>query len=405
MQITYIILVILIYVFHILYKGDLSFILLVFLLVMPAVILALLIIQTRMLKITVYRTSRPAERGKPEILKIVLENPSVFPITACRLTVSYKSSFPPDKFSTEKYSVVVPISQRTKESVTLSFTPEHCGYFDITLKSAGVSDMLGLVTLFKKVRFKDRVVVLPAVFPFEPDMGKSFAHSNDSDIFSSSRSGDDPSEIFQLREYRAGDSMNRIHWKLSGRGEEFIVKELSEPISSRILIICDAAACKNAESLDKVLDMTATIALFLSGAAAAYTIAAAADDGTVFTADVSGQEAAFAALTGLCCGSVSYTNRLTDDIYSSATAELIKKGYSQIMVISADTDKTFIDELARICGETKLTVFCTTPPSFPAEDKNDDNFFAEIIYSTAEELDEKYSGSYSDTEPYADQNL
>ena len=397
MQITYIILVALIFVFHILYKGDLSFVLLAFLVLMPIVLFVLLIIQTAMLKITVSCAAKSAERGKPEILKIILDNPTFFPITACRLTVRYKSFFPPDKPVSEKYSLVVPVSQRTRESVTLSFTPEHCGYVDISMKSTKISDILGLSVLFKKIRFTDRIVVLPAIFPFNPDMEKSFTYSSDSDAFSAVKAGDDPSEIFQLREYRDGDSMNRIHWKLSSRGESFIVKELSMPISSRVLILCDTGACKNAASADSVLDMTATLASFLSGMQAAYTIAAASDDGTIFTAEVSDQETLLSALTELCCGSASFGNRVTDESYLSAAAELIKRGYSHILAVSAEADKAFLDELSRLCAETKLTVFCTSSAPKPDE-KAEELFFTEIIYSDAEGLDERCREFYSSGE-------
>ena len=404
MQVTYIILAVLVYIFHILYKGDLSFILVAFLVLMPAALFVLLTIQAAMLKISVSCASKSAERGKPEVLKIVLYNPTIFPITACRLSVRYKSFFPPDKPAAEKYSVIVPVSQRTRESVTISFTPEHCGYVDISLKNVKISDMLGLTWLFKKTRYTDRITVLPAIFPFSPDMEKSFAYSADSDVFSSAKSGDDPSEIFQLREYRDGDSMNRIHWKLSSRGESFIVKELSKPINSRVLIICDLGVCKTSESFDMVLDMTATIASFFSGMQAAYTIAAVSEDNTLFAAEISDQESLLSALTELCCGSVCFGSRMTDEEYLPAAAELIKKGYSHILAITAETDKVFLDELSRLCAETKLTVFCTSPASVSEdkEDKNSDLVFTEIIYSDAEGLDEKCQEFYSDRSPYAE---
>lgn len=403
MQVTYTILVALIFIFHILYRADLSFILLAFLIVMPVLLFILLIIQTSMLRISVSCASKSAERGKPEVLKITLDNPSLFPITACFLTVRYKSFFPPDKPLTEKYSVAVPVSQRTKESITLSFTPEHCGYVDISLKNARICDMLGLTSLFKKTRYTDRITVLPAIFPFNPDMEKSFAYSSDSDIFSSVKPGDDPSEIFQLREYRSGDSMNRIHWKLSSRGESFIVKELSKPISSRVLILCDLGACTAAESSDRVLDMTATVSSFLSGMQSAYTIAAASDDNALFISEVSDQESLLSALTGLCTGSACFGNRITDEPYLPAAAELIKRGYSHVLAVSAKADKAFIDELSHLCAESKLTVFCTSPSSSSDEQKEkEDLFFTEIIYSDAEGLDEKCQEFYSDRNPYTE---
>ena len=400
MPITYIILTALIFVFHILYKGDLSFILLIVLILMPIVLFVLLTIQAAMLKISVDSHSKAAERGKPEILKITLNNPTIFPIAVCRLTVRCKSFFPPNKPVREKYSVTVPIGQKARESVTLSFIPKHCGYMDISLKSARISDMLGLTSLFKRVWFGDRITVLPVSHHFAPDMEQSFAHSPDSDVFSPVKPGDDPSEIFQLREYHDGDSMNRIHWKLSGRSEDLIVKELSQPISSKILILCDLGACKTAESSDKVLDMTATLANFLSGMQTAYTIAAAGDD-AIFTAEVSDSESLFMALTKLCCGSASYFSRITEAADTSGAAELMRNGYSHVLAVSAESDKAFYEELLRLCGETRLTIFCTLPDPEPAEERKD-LLSAEIIYSDAESLEEKYREFYCRQDPYSE---
>ena len=37
----------------------------------------------------------------------------------------------------------------------------------------------------------------------------------ESDSYSTIKGGDDPSEVFAIREYREGDRLQRIHWKLS----------------------------------------------------------------------------------------------------------------------------------------------------------------------------------------------
>ena len=112
LQITYIILLIMIFIFHILYKGDLSFILLVFLTAMPVLLFILLIIQTAKLNISISSSSKASERGKPEVIKIFLENTAFLPVTACRLTFRYKCFFPPDKRSTAGISIYLPQERR-----------------------------------------------------------------------------------------------------------------------------------------------------------------------------------------------------------------------------------------------------------------------------------------------------
>ena len=43
--------------------------------------------------------------------------------------------------------------------------------------------------------------------------------------YSGSRPGDDPGETFDIREYREGDSIRQIHWKLTGKMDRLIIRE------------------------------------------------------------------------------------------------------------------------------------------------------------------------------------
>lgn len=48
----------------------------------------------------------------------------------------------------------------------------------------------------------------------------------DSDEYSMRHPGDDPSETFALREYVPGDRVRSIHWKLTEKTGEVIVRQL-----------------------------------------------------------------------------------------------------------------------------------------------------------------------------------
>lgn len=51
--------------------------------------------------------------------------------------------------------------------------------------------------------------------------------------------GNDVSEILQIREYRKGDSIKNIHWKISAKMGTTMVKELDTPNDNSILILFD----------------------------------------------------------------------------------------------------------------------------------------------------------------------
>ncbi len=386
MRIIYIVLTFLMCVFHALYKGDLSFILLVFLLVLPLALFVMLTVQSFFLKISAADISGAAGRGKRELLRITVENRSFLPVASVKLKFRYISCFPPDKPKAEKYIVSAPVSPRSKETLTVGFTPVHCGYVDISVKYAVIGDLLGLTAIPRKFRLSDRITVMPSTYEFYPNSEKNSSVYSESDKFSAVSPGDDPSEIFELREYRSGDSMNRIHWKLSSRGEEFIVKELSLPAADRVLILCDTGSCGNCDDFDAMLDIAATLSAFLVKLHSAHIIAAPAEDGTLFTAHITESEDFAAAFTEMCGGTVSFGKRVTDESCIRGLSDILRKGCSRVLAVSKDDGKAFTEELLRICGETALTVFCTAAPSEQSKDTGFSS--AEIIYSLAENLNE-----------------
>ena len=81
-----------------------------------------------------------------------------------------------------------------------------------------------------------RLTILPNLFPMDADMTARPAYADDG---ASDRRGEDRSEVYQLREYRPGDDIRQIHWKLSSKLDELILKEASQPESRSLLVFWD----------------------------------------------------------------------------------------------------------------------------------------------------------------------
>ena len=387
MFITYIILTIFIGIFHILYKGDLSFIIFAFLFALPAVMFIILAIQVKLLRISVSSDNAVSERGKAASIRIIFHNLSVLPIAACKISVKYRNIYMSDisaKPADEKYSITIPVKQRTVETVSLSLTPDHCGVVEFYIKNIKITDFLGFSFLFRKINFADKIVVLPNAFPMNGSLENGIVNGSESNIFSTVKAGDDPSEIFQLREYRDGDRHNRIHWKLSSRSESFIVKELSQPVNSKILILCDFSGCKDAGQTDMIFDMAMTLSSFFIRNGTVHTIAAAFDDCTLFNADISNDNELYAAFTGLCTniGKLDHSQGIAEVASIADNTIMIRNGFSHVLAITASINKAIAGEFSRLCGEARLTIFCTSP-----ENANED-IGEEVIYSSAEKLEE-----------------
>ncbi len=54
--------------------------------------------------------------------------------------------------------------------------------------------------------------------------------------------GDDPGETYDIREYQPGDSIRQIHWKLSGKLDDIMIREKSFPVDDTVLILAESVS-------------------------------------------------------------------------------------------------------------------------------------------------------------------
>ncbi len=132
-------------------------------------------------------------------------------------------------------------------SETVPLQTEHCGAYRCEVKSSRICDMLGLIRL--PMRKPDGFTVY--VEPEErepspkPDLGR----------FRSLRfvpmQGGGFSEVHEMREYRPGDSMKSIHWKVSAKADKLMVREPQEAVWKKLMITVDLNP--NRRRLDELL--------------------------------------------------------------------------------------------------------------------------------------------------------
>ena len=79
---------------------------------------------------------------------------------------------------------------------------------------------------------------------------------------SQTKPGDDPTELFALRDWREGDRLSRIHWKLSQKLGRPLVKELGLPLSDHRLFLLDLNG--TGTEADALLDAFASLSSFLA---------------------------------------------------------------------------------------------------------------------------------------------
>ena len=193
-------------------------------------------------------------------ITVQLTNPSIFPVTNLKIYISYKNGYSDQKF---KKSFLVSLDYRTKTSVICNLYSEYAGNLEITLEGIRIYDYMKLFSLKKKFKNQLKVAILPYYYELEENYISNNTRLIESDNYSPLKSGDDPSEVFAIREYREGDRLQRIHWKLSMKQDQLMIKEFSDPLNCSVLIFVNLSVPK-AENKLHFVDAIMECALSLS---------------------------------------------------------------------------------------------------------------------------------------------
>lgn len=111
-----------------------------------------------------------------------------------------------------------------------------CGNVRTYVAEAEYRDLLGLAGFRRSVDISRETLVYPPEIRLNMELLKRPETKSFGEMYSQKR-GQDISEVSGLREYVPGDSMNSIHWKLSGKLDELIVREFGQPSNYNTLVL------------------------------------------------------------------------------------------------------------------------------------------------------------------------
>lgn len=247
-------------VFQILYDGYLIHFFFLVILLLP--VFSLLVSLPAMLGVEVRLTPSRAEleRGSSGSWVLEVRNRSGLPLSRgrirCRVTGTFSAQ---EERHTLRFSGA---SGRTR--LYLAMDTAHCGAWACRLERLRVWDMLGLFSLRRPCPGGEaaaEVLPRPTDRPLPP--WQEIAPDAGSLRPTLSGVGSD----YDLRAYRPGDAMRAVHWKLSSKQEDLVVREALLPPEPTALLSLDHFGAP--DELDRRLDSlhTAALALLAEGKA------------------------------------------------------------------------------------------------------------------------------------------
>lgn len=182
------------------------------------------------------------EKNQEFVVEVLLQNTSVFPMPVIWVRLSCENEFTGEKIYLEER---VMTDAKGEASLLLSLKSKYCGKMRITLEEIRVQDYLRLFSKKTPVQeISKEIIVLPKIHKISLNAITWVQDKQEGEEFSHARSGEDTAEVFDVHEYREGDTFQRVHWKLTAKAEEYLVKEYSLPIEQTILVFLDFYAEK-----------------------------------------------------------------------------------------------------------------------------------------------------------------
>ena len=237
-------------------------------------------------KITV-RIRLPLTSAKKTALsgRLTVRAGSRFPIREASVLLHFENALTGEAKSLPLSVSLVPGG--TSE-VSFSLTPAYCGTVLASVSRILVFDWFGFLTVpVPSETFSSlpsaKCTILPGLFDLSGRPPRSSGQRSAEDQLYPKKGPEDPSEVFSLREYRPGDPVRQIHWKLTAKTGTPVLREPSDPVEHELLLVWDKAPAASPDDGPSQGQRRAAIADALAEAFSSYAVALASF-GMPFTA-------------------------------------------------------------------------------------------------------------------------
>lgn len=248
------------YLFFLLYLPTFSAYLLALILILP--ILLFLAVHWTGLRLTyeVRLPQSPATLQEPFSAVLLLRNRTWLPIGRVKMVVHISHLTLSQETETTYHTAV---SAKGTAKITLPIVPEHSGQMVLEIRRVRIFDCIRLFSHGKRKTASAKIAVLPQIpVPPSPAELYLFDEKNNNPV----QPTESPEDFLGIRDYRAGDRMRAIHWKLSSRLPEPVVVEYGVPVQTPVVIGMVFAFAPNRPAFGNRLDAMLEAILAFSAA-------------------------------------------------------------------------------------------------------------------------------------------
>ena len=163
---------------------------------------------------------------------------------------------------------VISVAPMGKEKIPFGVVGKYRGRYELDFCELSIMDFLGVISVKRKVRNIPKVNVYPRLHQLDSfdDLERLISGTN----VSVDRIEEDMLAVSDIRNYIAGDSPKRIHWKVSARMQSLMSKNYENETHTRLNFILDLSAIKEEPEVclaieDKTVETALSLAYYVLG--------------------------------------------------------------------------------------------------------------------------------------------
>jgi uncharacterized protein (DUF58 family) len=209
-----------------------------------------------------------AEEDQPAQFIAELNNESVFPAAVVRGLLVVQNGL---TGTSVRRKIRASVAGKASQTIRFQVEDAEIGKLFATVSDLRTQDLFGLVSYPVSHIAAAELLVPPPDISAEVVMLEALETTGESIRYSEKEKGLDVSELYDVREYLPGDDVRAIHWKLSAKQEEPILREFSQPLNYSVILLVELAAAL-ADALQSCVTYASNLSKGLLEAGVLHTI-------------------------------------------------------------------------------------------------------------------------------------
>ncbi|MDO5154604.1 MAG: DUF58 domain-containing protein [Eubacteriales bacterium] len=238
----------------VIFHSYINFLLMIGMILFPVYSVIALMRVKKTMEFHITMPVEPMEKKDEVKVYFRIKNNTFFPIVNATIRLTVENPF----YGYEgDHDLNMPMRARTETNVSYPLQMDYCGRLLVCAKQITLMDLTGMFETKLKIHEEKECLILPKGELRNQEAGQLYLKGV-SEAVESKEKGYDFSEVSGIREYIPGDKLQNIHWKLSVKKDELMVKERISVSAMQLNVVVELAN-DNEMRLESVLELTDSI--------------------------------------------------------------------------------------------------------------------------------------------------